>query len=360
MRLNIVGPHDSRLPVHAPPLVAHLVGSVPLADAAAVFRKLGPELGPYLRRLLDGETGRRADWIGFVRRNLGRNPAFEKDTDVASFQFKQWDGKVVMEWPLLRFASGADRKAVSFTTGYASDAIAYHAVYARARADGIIPAHIKFQICAATPHAISYMYVTPRDQADFTRAYSKHLIGEVAAIADALPHAELALQWDVCQEVLMWEGYFEQPPGYKDEIIASLAATGDAVPADIELGYHLCYGSPLDEHCVQPKDLGVCVEMTTAILGAVRRRVQYVHLPVPHDRRDEDYVRPLGALMLPSGTDLYIGCVHADDATGNASRLAAAQRFARIAGVGTECGWGRGDPQRLDAILAAHRALIVS
>ena len=341
-----------------PPLVAHLVGSVPLTDAEAVFAKLGPELGPFVRRMPDGETGRRADWIGFVRRSLGRNPAFEKDTDVPNFQFKQWDGKVVMEWPLLRFTPGADRANVSFATGYAADAIASHAVFARARDRGIVPAHVKFQICAATPLAIAYMYVTPRDRADFTRAYTRHLIGEIAAIAAALPQTDLAMQWDVCQEVLMWEGYFEQPPDYKDEIIGSLAAIGEAVPMPIELGYHLCYGSPLDEHCVQPKDLGVAVEMTNGILGTVRRPVQYVHLPVPHERSDDDYFHPLGALRLPSGTDLYMGCVHADDAPGNARRLAAARRFARIAGIGTECGWGRGDPQRLDAILDAHRALI--
>ncbi len=340
------------------PLVAHLVGSVPLTDPEAVFAKLGPGLGPFVRRMPDGETGRRTDWIGFVRRSLGRNPAFEKDIDVPNFQFKQWDGKIVMEWPLLRFAPKADRADVSFVTGYAADAIASYAVFARARERGIVPAHVKFQICAATPLAIAYMYITHRDRADFTRAYTQHLIGEIAAIATALPPGDLAMQWDVCQEVLMWEGYFEQPSGYKDEIIGSLAAIGEAIPAAIELGYHLCYGSPLDEHCVQPKDLGVAIEMTNQILGGVRRRVHYVHLPVPHDRSDDDYFRPLSALRLPPGTELYMGCVHADDLPGNARRLAAAQRFAPIAGIGTECGWGRGDPQRLDAILDAHRALI--
>jgi hypothetical protein len=31
-----------------------------------------------------------------------------------------------------------------------------------------------------------------------------------------------------------------------------LATIGDAVPPGVELGYHLCYGSPADEHLVQP------------------------------------------------------------------------------------------------------------
>ena len=39
-----------------------------------------------------------------------------------------------------------------------------------------------------------------------------HLLGEVAAIAQALPNDRIALQWDVCQEVIAWEGYYEPGP----------------------------------------------------------------------------------------------------------------------------------------------------
>jgi hypothetical protein len=35
------------------------------------------------------------------------------------------------------------------------------------------------------------------------------LIGEVGKIAAAMPNDRIALQWDVCQEVLAWEGYYE-------------------------------------------------------------------------------------------------------------------------------------------------------
>ncbi len=342
----------------ASPLLAHLVGSVPLADPTAVFHKVGADLGPYIRSLPDGETGRRADWIGFVRRGLGRNPAFEKDTDVGLFQFKQWDGKVVMEWPLLRFVAGANRSGVAFETGYADNAIASYQAFAAARTAGRIPAGVKFQVCAATPLAIAYMYVTPKDQADFTAAYSAHLVSEIAKIAAALPHDDLAFQWDVCQEVLMWEGFFTQPADYQDAILGSLAHIGNAVPSGIELGYHLCYGSPADEHCVIPKDLGVTVAMANGIFARLKRPIRYLHLPVPQDRSDADYVRPLADLALPEGAQFYLGCVHANDPAGNAQRLAQAQRFTRVAGIGSECGWGRADPAKLDAIIAAHKSLI--
>lgn len=50
-----------------------------------------------------------------------------------------------------------------------------------------------------------------------------------------------------------------------------LTLIGDSVPAGIELGYHLCYGSPADEHLVQPKDMALMVEITNAIISSVKR-----------------------------------------------------------------------------------------
>ena len=42
---------------------ACLVGSVPLASAELVFRTVAAEIGDRLRRIPDGETGPRSDWI---------------------------------------------------------------------------------------------------------------------------------------------------------------------------------------------------------------------------------------------------------------------------------------------------------
>jgi hypothetical protein len=45
------------------PRDVHLVGSVPMASAREVFETVGRALGPRLKRIPDGETGERADWI---------------------------------------------------------------------------------------------------------------------------------------------------------------------------------------------------------------------------------------------------------------------------------------------------------
>jgi hypothetical protein len=78
------------------------------------------------------------------------------------------------------------------------------------------------------------------------------MLGEVTAIARALPNDRIALQWDVCQEVTAWEGYYEPGPvDFRKETIAELIAIGDGVPTTIELGYHLCYGSRQWPSCMR-------------------------------------------------------------------------------------------------------------
>jgi hypothetical protein len=186
-------------------------------------------------------------------------------------------------------------------------------------------------------------------------ALTTHLLGEVAAIAQALPNGRIALQWDVCQEVIAWEGYYAPGPvDFREETIAELIAIGNGVPASIELGYHLCYGSPADEHLIQPKDAGVMVEIVNAVSAGVGRPIQFFHLPVPKPRSDDAYYAPLAGLKLWPETELYLGLVHSDDMAGNAVRLAAARRYVRVDGVATECGMARGDPKRFAGLLAAH------
>src|SRR6266550_2796728 len=102
--------------------------------------------------------------------------------------------------------------------------------------------------------------------------------------------------------------------------------TGEVVPTAIELGYHLCYGSPLDEHCVQPKDMAIMVEMANATSAGVRRPIQFFHMPVPKGRIDDAYFAPLDNLRLHPETELYLGLIHRDDPKGDVARLAAARR----------------------------------
>jgi hypothetical protein len=335
--------------------IVHFVGSIPLPDTETVFRTLSQATGPHLVRLPDGETGIRKTWIRFLQDVLSSNPAIEFATDVPPFRFVQWDGKLVREIPRQRVKPGATPDPATFTTGYADMAIESWGVFERLQKAGVIPANVKFQICLPTPIAPTYNNMVPDDRQKILPALTQHFIGEVASIAKALPNDRIAIQWDVCQEVLAWENYYDKGPvDFRTETIDVLTKIGNAVPAGVEFGYHLCYGSPADEHMVQPKDAGIMVAMANAIAAGVKRPIQFFHMPVPKPRTDDAFFAPLKNLKLGPETELYLGLVHYNDAAGDAARLAAARRHARVDGVGTECGMARGDPARLPALLAAH------
>jgi hypothetical protein len=335
--------------------IVHFVGSIPLPDTETVFRTLAGAAGRHIARLPDGETGIRKTWIRFLQDVLAQNPAIEFAADAPPFRFVQWDGKLIREIPRLRVKPGMTPDTKDFKTGYADMAIASFATFDRLQKARVIPTGVKFQISIPTPIAPTYNNMVPGDRPKLLPALTRHFIGEVQSIAAALPNDRIAIQWDVCQEVLAWEGYYEPGPvDVRTETIDVLAQIGDAVPAAIELGYHLCYGSPADEHMVQPKDSGIMVEIVNAVVARVSRPIQFFHLPVPKGRSDDAYFAPLDRLKLKPGTALYLGLIHHNDAEGDAKRLAAARRHVRVDGIGTECGMARGDPARLPALLAAH------
>lgn len=337
----------------------HLVGSVPLDDSAAVFRTVAEGAAGHIHRLPDGETGTRINWVRFIQEQLTARPDMEVDPTVPPVKWVQWDGKHLRDIHRLRFKPGTDLSQVTFATGYADMAIGSFAAFDRLQTAGVIAADARFLVCMATSLAPGYNYISPASRPDFIRLFTDHLIGEVAKIARHVPPERLAVQWDVCQEVLMWENYYgTQHAGWREEIIDVQKRLGEAVSAGAQLGYHLCYGSPADEHLLMPKDMGVMVDITNAIIEAVQRPIDFFHLPVPKDRCDDAFFAPLDRLDIDSSTELHLGLVHLGDEGGDVQRLAAARRHARVDGVGTECGWGRKKPEQIPALLAQHRRLV--
>jgi len=188
-------------------------------------------------------------------------------------------------------------------------------------------------------------------------AYAKTMIGELYQIMSTIPHAELAIQWDVAMEFALWEGLFPPPPGdWKDMILGKLAELGDAVAADVELGYHLCYGDRGHKHFIDPKDTANLVEVANGISARVKRSIQWIHIPVPLNRTDAAYFAPLRNLKLKAGTELYLGLLHLTDGIDGArKRIKAAKTAVNDFGIGAECGMGRRDPSTITEFLKLHR-----
>ena len=93
----------------------------------------------------------------------------------------------------------------------------------------------------------------------------------------------------------------------------------------------------------------------------MHRRLDFVHLPVPLERDDEDYHRPLADLKLHSETRLFLGRVHEEDGLDAAQRRGAtATRFVTDFGVGAECRMQNEPSEAITRILQIQRDLPVA
>ena len=335
----------------AQPRGVHLVGSVPLSNAEEVFRAASATLGDRLRRVPDGETGIRTNWIGWQINFLAQNPHLEVLPP---------DPKAYAPLPSIRLRSPASPEDITFDRlGYADAAIASYAVFSRLKQAGVIHAHYRFQVSLPTPLAPVAAFVAPEDRSVVEPAYEKSMFAELDRITAAIPHNELAIQWDVAVEFGILEDIrFTASPELKRGIVDRLIRLGDRVPADVELGYHLCYGDAGHKHFKEPEDTSKLVEVANAISAGVGRTINWIHMPVPRNRTDDAYFAPLHNLQLHPETELYLGLVHfTDGVEGTRQRIAAAQRVVTNFGVATECGLGRRPPETIPDLLRSHSAV---
>ena len=193
--------------------IVHFVGSIPLPDAETVFRTASQAVGQHLIRLPDGETGIRKTWIRFLQDVLARIRRSNPPPTCRRSSSCNGTARCSARSPGCASSRGAKPDAAAFKTGYADMAIASWGVFDRLQKAGAIPADVKFQISIPTPIAPTYNNMVPADRPGLLPALTQHFIGEVAKIAAALPNDRIAMQWDVCQEVLAWEGLLRQGAG---------------------------------------------------------------------------------------------------------------------------------------------------
>src|SRR5499425_3898401 len=299
----------------------HLVGSVPLASSEAVFRTVAAAIGDRVRRIPDGETGPRSDWI------VWQLPVFttQRQLEVVPPGPDSW-----RPLPRVRVAEGARAESVTFgALGYADAAIASYRVFARLKRDGVVPVACRFQVCLPTPLAPISACVVPEHQALLEPAYEERLLAELQVILEDVPSDQLAIQWDTNFEFGMLEGVFPVWFGdIKGGILERLLRLARHVPPDVELGYHFCYGDVQHRHFTEPADATKLVEIANALSASLGRPLNWLHVPVPRGRTDEGYYAPLRELRLRPETEVYLGVVHyTDGVEGTARRIEAARRF---------------------------------
>jgi methionine synthase II (cobalamin-independent) len=240
-------------------------------------------------------------------------------------------------------------------------------LFTRLKDEGVIPPPTRFQVSMPTTIAIMWPFIVPDHRRRLMPVWERALAREASLVAAAIPHEELAMQWDVAVEFSLIENVIpggELPP--LEEILDQIVRHSRYVPEDVQFGYHLCYGDSPSEpggqgrHFKQPQDASKLVMVANAISRGAQRPINWIHMPVPIERDDDAYFEPLRDLELRPETELYLGLVHYEDGLeGTQRRIATAVKFANRFGVATECGMARRPRERVPELLEIQRDAVV-
>jgi hypothetical protein len=325
-----------------------LVGSIPLADADGVFEAVGV-LSPYLAWVPDGETGDRSNWTQWQGDVFRKSPALE----VASTRMIQ-GGHPYPQFRLTKDRRPRDLELGSL--GYAKAARESYEVFRDWRDRGAFRLGTRFQVSLPTPFAV----VIPFFGADATNeiwpVYEQKLFEELDQICGSIPNEDLAIQWDIACEIHR----VLEVPGMAERfaVMDGIVRAANKVPHDVHLGIHLCYGDPGHKHIIEPKSVGLMVDISNHLAREINRPINWLHMPVPRDRDDRAYFDPLRALEQRDETRVFLGLIHLTDGLDGAKRrIATATSFHENFGLATECGFGRRPPGTIRDLIALHESV---
>jgi hypothetical protein len=339
-----------------------LVGSMPLDTVEQVFRAVGGGLGRYLAYLPDGEVGERRYWIdGIAYRVLNGHPEIE------TLRYPAPDSEGVERWrPLgvhdqFQFRVKPGIRQVRFgdpgwRLGYTRDAVNSYFVFRTLKQQGVIPAHIRFQVCMPlTYSAVTSFFPDPEDHARIVPGFTAALRAEVAKMVELIPHDDLAIQWDLAIEHRYIDAKLAQqgPEAAEREAARLLLPAHDiapVIPDNVALGFHACFGTLSGWPSRQPHDLTSTVTLLNAATAATTRRVDFLHLPTLGISEDS-FFAPLGRLRTGDAR-VYLGAIHhMHGAAGLRGQCEAARKFLPAFGLAAPCGFGRA-PERPGRLLS--------
>jgi hypothetical protein len=335
---------------------AQLVGSVGLKTEEEVFRAVGTQVGARTKRIPDGETGFRENFTSFLLDIYAQHGAL-----VPAEQLHFGDRETQV-YPTFKLRPKEERPAeLRFEKfGYADAAVDSFRTFSALQESGIIPEDVRFLVCLPTPlNAMGA--IVAEDLTSVEPAVEETLRRELVELLEQIPHDRVAIQWDASDEF----GFLEElrPLPFVDvfgEIIKRLQRVASWVPDDVEVGFHLCYGSYMDEHFVEPETTDLMVKVANGTVAGMSRPVSWIHLPVPIDRVDDEYFAPLRELASnPKIEEVYLGLIHREDGVSGAlARAEVASRYLPQFGVGCECGIGRVPADSVQGLIRLHAEVV--
>lgn len=330
----------------------YLTGSINVPTTEDAFRLVGARLQPGVTRVPDGEPGDRANWVLVHSAHFLSNPTL----DVEDGRAKVRPGTPVLFGEV----------------DYHSSAIASYRGFRAARDAGVLAPDSRFLVSIATPFNAVNSFAHIGSQVEIALAYEEALHRSVAAIQDAIPHGDLAIQWDLPTELATVEGWFPNPYGDVEPILAATARLAHWIDGDVDLTFHLCYGDskfgaspfmgePATEEAaarggrhVLPRDASAIVAVANGLSRHITRPINAIQAATVASWTRRAHWRPLADLAVEPDTEFYLGLVHAEDgAAGARARASIAAEFLPRFGLSTECGLGRHSAGQLEAVLVA-------
>jgi hypothetical protein len=233
------------------------------------------------------------------------------------------------------------------------------------RDEGGIPSHVRFQVSLPfrTSSLSPFKDNWSRDFPVAAQAYEDLFSRELQRLTSEIPPDDLAIQWDVCWEVLDLEGVVSWMDGDAWERFAGpVSRITRQIPEETLVGYHLCYGTFPTWPMYEARDMELLVKMANYAVENSGRVVDWLHLAGPRDLRSEDsrFFAPLTGLKAPE-TRVYLGIVlPIDGEDGLRRRHANASQFLDDFGVAMYCGFGRQPGEDGMETMREHRRVVGS
>ena len=337
-----------------------LIGSLP-SDTTESALRAGAELfSDLVFALPDGETGPRRAWVGYEREQLCRPlPDIELVRETES---PTGIPRHAYDTPVFKIRQGVDKLHWD-SWPRIDDAIASYEVFSKLRKAGVIPSHLRFQVGLPFPSSAlnGLKWNFAADYSVAGPAFENLVLRELKRLTKAIPPADLAIQWDVCYEVLDIEGVVAwMGEGAWERFTGPVSRLMPAIPEQVLVGYHLCYGTFPEWPMYEARDMALLVRMANFAIANSGRRVDWVHMAGPRYLRSEDdrFFSPLAGLD-PRGARIFLGIVlPMDGASGLKRRHASASKYLSDFGVALYCGFGRQPGEDGLETMREHRRVV--
>ncbi|MGI9005865.1 MAG: hypothetical protein ACR2FU_06670 [Streptosporangiaceae bacterium] len=341
---------------------AHLVGSIPGANAAEAMKAALSRLAPYLLTLSDGETGPRAMWVGHCIDGLRANPSlelagggkldFSSYEDVPQYQLK--DGATL--------AAGSVEASLPYLDAFTESYPVFQVLRSRYHRPDL-----PFQV--GIPGPVDLSADSFGFQAGFDPRYLQPCLEATASQITKVAAAggdDVLFQLETPAALIaVTMAGAEGAAAAARQLAAATAALPASVPAGTRFGVHLCLGDMNHTAMTGMPDITPAVLVANELAAAwpAGRTLEFVHMPFAAAQDppsfDPEFYRPLAKLDLPATVRFVAGCIHESlDDSGQAELLAMIEDEAgREADVAAACGLGRRpDPaQAWDAMDKARR-----